>query len=380
MKHKITTALVGTLCGLGLSSAIAQTTVSGNLNLAYHAVSVKSTATGSGSYRTTGQETQINIQNKGTLSNGMAYAAGFSWELDGNEALGDSTAGSASDSSNGRNENTYIDLYFNKDTYVSISSDHILNSDNTLTNLVGWGYLGAQGVNNSTSLYPTSFNDSGYGIGVVSNFGPATFAIGYQPNPGKAGGSSDTGHNAKAGEDSNANSKVEATIRGDLGVKGLDVLVSAAWQDAAGVASSGTLPKDPNGRRVAAKYNFGSVTVAADYIKLAGQNITSASNMASVTNGAGAGTATTNNAHDLTGKSAAIAYAITPALSVGYTRSIGETNQAGFADEKVNMFAVGYNLGAVVLQAQHRDGTGLGGGTGDAGKGQVTSVMLSTKF
>jgi len=376
MKHKITTALVGTLCGLGLSSAIAQTTVSGNLNVAYHAVSVKQAVTGSGSYRTTGQETQINIQNKGTLSNGMAYAAGFSWEIDGNEALGDSTAGSASDSSNGRNENAYIDLYFNKDTFLSISQDHIPNSDVTLTNLVGWGYLGAQGVNNSTSLYPTSFNDAGYGIGIVSNLGPATVSIGYQPNPGKAGGSSDTGHNIKAGEDSNANAKVEATLRGDLGVKGLDVLVSAAWQDAAGVASTGTVPKDPNGRRVAAKYNFGSITVAADYIKLAGQNITSAGTQS----GATAGTATTNNIHDLTGKSAAIAYAITPALSVGYTRSIGETNQPGFADEKVNMYAVGYNLGAVVLQAQHRDGQGLGGGTGDAGKGQVTSVMLSTKF
>ena len=376
MKHKITTALVGTLCGLGLSSAIAQTTVSGNLNLAYHAVSVKSVTAGSGSYRTTGQETQINIQNKGTLSNGMAYAAGFSWELDGNEALGDSTAGSASDSSNGRNENTFIDLYFNKDTYVSISSDHILNSDVTLTNLVGWGYLGAQGVNNSTSLYPTSFNDSGYGIGIVSNLGPASLAIGYQPNPGKAGGSSDTGHNAKGGEDSNANSKVEATIRGDLGVKGLDVLLSAAWQDNAGVASAGTNPKDPNGRRVSAKYNFGSVTVAADYIKLAGQNITSAGTQG----GATAGTATTTNTHDLTGKSAAIAYAITPAISVGYTRSIAETNQPGFADEKVNMYAVGYNLGAVVLQAQHRDGKGLGGGVGAAGEGQVTSFMVSTKF
>ena len=376
MKHKITTALVGTLCGLGLSSAIAQTTVSGNLNLAYHAVSVKSNAAGAGSYRTTGQETQINLQNKGTLSNGMAYAAGFSWELDGNEALGDSTAGSASDSSNGRNENTFIDLYFNKDTYVSISSDHILNSDVTLTNLVGWGYLGAQGVNNSTSLYPTSFNDSGYGIGIVSNLGPASLAIGYQPNPGKAGGSADTGHNAKAGEDSNSNSKVEATLRGDLGVKGLDVLVSAAWQDNAGVASAGTNPKDPNGRRVSAKYNFGSVTVAADYIKLNGQNITSAGTQG----GATAGTATTTNAHDLVGKSAAIAYAITPAISVGYTRSIAETNQPGFADEKVNMYAVGYNLGAVVLQAQHRDGKGLGGGVGAAGEGQVTSFMVSTKF
>jgi len=372
MKHKITTALVGTLFGLGLNYASAQTTVSGNLNLSYHAVSVKSASSGagSGSYRTTGQETQINIQNKGTLSNGMAYAAGFSWELDGNEALGDSTAGNASDSSNGRNENTYIDLYFNKDTYISISSDHIPNSDVTMTNLVGWGYLGAQGVNNSTSLYPTSFNDSGYGIGIVSNLGPATLSIGYQPNPGKAGGSSDTGHNAKGGEDSSANSKIEATLIGDLGVKGLTVLASMAQQTANQKSTTLSTIEDPNGRRFAAKYNFGQVTVAADYIRLAGQNITPASN----------GTATTASNNTLVGKSAAIAYAITPAFSVGYTRSIGETNVAGNVDEKVNMFAAGYNLGPVVLQAQHRDGQGLGGTSGDAGKGQVTSVMISTKF
>jgi len=370
MKNKITTALVGTLFGLGLNSAIAQTTVSGNLNLAYHAVSVKSAATGGGSYRTTGQETQINIQNKGTLSNGMAYAAGFSWELDGNEALGDGTAGSTSDSSNGRNENTFIDLYFNKDTYVSISSDHIPNSDVTMTNLVGWGYLGAQGVNNSASLYPTSFNDSGYGIGIVSNLGPATISIGYQPNPGKAGGSSDTGHNIKAGEDSSANSKIEATLVGDLGVKGLTVLASMAQQKANQSTTSSAGITDANGRRFAAKYNFGQVTVAADYIKFNGQNITPAST----------GAATTTNANDLTGRSAAIAYAITPAFSIGYTRSIADSNVAGTVDEKVNMYAAGYNLGPVVLQAQHRDGQGLGGTSGDTGKGQVTSVMISTKF
>jgi len=368
MKNKITTALVGTLFGLGLNSAIAQTTVSGNLNLVYNAVSVKAATTGLNSYRTTGQETQINIQNKGTLSNGMAYAAGFSWELDGNEALGDSTAGSATDSSNGRNENTYIDLYFTKDTFVSISSDHIPNSDVTLTNLVGWGYLGAQGVNNATSIYPTTFNDSGYGIGIVSNLGPATLSVGYQPNPGKAGGSSDTGHNMKAGEDSSANSKIEATLRGDLGVKGLDVLASMAQQKAAAVSATGTV-EDPNGRRFAAKYNMGSVTVAADYIRLAGQNNTPAG-----------GTASVGSNQTLVGKSAAIAYAITPALSVGYTRSIAETNLAGTVDEKVNMFAVGYNLGAVALQAQHRDGSGIAGQSGDTGKGQVTQFMISTKF
>jgi hypothetical protein len=368
MKNKITTALVGTLFGLGLNSAIAQTTVSGNLNLVYNAVSGKAASGDKNSYRTTGQETQINIQNKGTLSNGMAYAAGFSWELDGNEQLGDSTAGSATDSSNGRNENTFIDLYFSKDTYVSISSDHIPNSDVTLTNLVGWGYLGAQGVNNATSIYPTSFNDSGYGLGVVSNLGPATLSIGFQPNPGKAGGSADTGHNIKQAEDSSANSKIEATLRGNFGVTGLDVLASVAQQKAA-VSTTSVAAEDPNGRRVAAKYNTGSVTVAADYIRLAGQNNTPAG-----------GTASAGLNQTQVGKSAAIAYAVDKNISVGYTRSIASTNLAGAVEEKVNMFAIGYNLGAVALQAQHRDGKGIAGQSGNTGEGQVTQFMISTKF
>jgi len=368
MKNKITTALVGTLFGLGLNSAIAQTTVSGNLNVSYNAVSVKAASGALNSYRTTGQETQINIQNKGTLNNGMAYAAGFSWEIDGNEALGDSTAGSASDSSNGRNENTYIDLYVTKDTFISVSQDHLLNSDNTLTNLVGWGYTGGDGINNARSLYPTSFNDAGYGLGIQSNLGMATFSFNYQPNPGKAGGSSDTAHNMKMAEDSSANSKFETALRGDFGVKGLDVLVAYTRQSAEKINASGA-QIDPNGRRAAAKYNFGSVTVAGDYIKYNGQNITPAG-----------GTATTTQAHNLTGRSAGIAYALTPTLSVGYTKSKAETSVSGNETEKVDMFAVGYNLGPVVLQAQHKDAKGVGGSAGDVGKGTITQVMLSTKF
>jgi hypothetical protein len=158
MKNKLTTALISSLFGLGLSSvSVAQTTISGNLDLAYNAVS--SNAVG-GSYRAIGRETQINIANKGKLSNGMDYAAGFSWEIDGGEALGNSTAGANNDSSNATNENVYIDFFYNKDSYVSISNDHVPNTDVTITNLVGWGYLGGQGTGNQTSLYPTSLNTS----------------------------------------------------------------------------------------------------------------------------------------------------------------------------------------------------------------------------
>ena len=364
---KITTALVGSLFGLGLTSAaVAQTTISGNLDLVYHAISAKSTpdtATGMGSYRAYGQESQINIANKGKLSNGMDYAAGFSWEIDGNEALG-STGND--DSSNGRNENVYIDLFLTKNTYISISQDHIPNSDVTMTNLVGWSYIGVQGVNNLGALYPTSFNDSGLGIGLVHNFGPTTFAIAYQPNPGKSGGASDTGHNITSAADTADNSKVEAVLRGDLGVKGLDNLLAYTTQ-------KGNDPsmKDEDGWRVAAKYNFGAITVAGDYIKVEGQNQRAV---------ASPYTARTGGVDEVKGKSIGVSYAITPALSVGALMAKAEGNLTGSVTEKVNQIAVGYNLGAVALQAQYKEGKGIAGIDGEPGKGDSFHVRASTRF
>ena len=376
MKNKITTALVGSLFGLGLSSAsVAQTTVSGNLDLSYFAVSSNSGA--SKSYRGWGRETQLNLANKGKLSNGMDYAAGFSWEVEGGESLGTATAANTnSDSANASNENVYIDFFYNKDSYVSISNDHVPNTDVTFTNLVGFGYLGGHGIGNQTALYPASLNTSGYGIGVSHNFGPMRLSGTFVPNPIKDGApTNDTGHTLSNNADTNNNTKVEVTARGDLGVKGLDVMLGVSRQDKVSAGSTiDATAQDPNGRRASAKYNFGAVTVAADYIKVEGQNIRSNQTLT-----ANAADTTTAN-HELTGKSVGVAYAISPALSIGYTRSVGETNQPGFVDEKVNHYAIGYNLGAVSVAAMFRDAKGAGGSAGAGGEGEVGSIRLSTRF
>jgi len=79
MKKTITTALTSSLIALGASSAIAQTTISGNLDLSYQAVSADTATVTGNSYRGFGKESQINLANKGKLSNGIDYAAGFSW-------------------------------------------------------------------------------------------------------------------------------------------------------------------------------------------------------------------------------------------------------------------------------------------------------------
>lgn len=368
MKNKVTTALITSMFATGLiSNANSQTTISGNLDLAYHAVS--SNAASGGSYRAIGRETQINLANKGKLSNGMDYAAGFSFELDGGEQLGVSTTAD-SDSANAGNENVYIDFFYNKDSYISISNDHVQNSDVTMTNLVGFGYLGGQGINNKTSLYPTSLNASGYGIGISHLLPGFRIAGTFVPNPNKDGAPmNDTGHTLTSAADSNANARLELTGRGDLGVKGLDVMIAYAQADQDGAQRP--TAQDIKGHRVSAKYNFGQVTVAADYINSEGANITHGT------------AATTTGNHELTGKSVGVAYAITPALSVGYTRSQAETNQAaalGLAKEKVNMYAVGYNLGPVTVQAQLRDAENVVGNTGANGEGEVFAVKLSTKF
>lgn len=368
MKNKIVTALAGSLFGLGLASAsVAQTTVSGNLDLAYHSVS--SNATAGGSYRAVGRETQINIANKGKLSNGMDYAAGFSWELEGGETLGGT---GNTDSANAANENVYIDFFYNKDSYVSISNDHVPNTDVTFTNLVGWGYLGGQGIGNKTSLYPTSLNTSGYGIGISHNFGPMRLSGTFVPNADKEGATvNDTGHTLTSANDTNGNSKLELTARGDLGVKGLDIMLGISRQDK--VSSGATIDataKDPNGKRASIKYNAGDITVAADWIKVEGQNITTGATP----------TATTTADHELHGKSFGIAYAINKDLSIGYVRSVADTSKAGYADEKVNHYAIGYNLGAVTAQVQYRDASGVAGTTGADGEGDILAVKLSTRF
>jgi hypothetical protein len=76
-KLLLTTALAGAT--LVASNAIAQTTVSGNLDISFKNLSREGTAGATqASQRGFGKEAQLNIQNKGKLNNGMDYAAGFS--------------------------------------------------------------------------------------------------------------------------------------------------------------------------------------------------------------------------------------------------------------------------------------------------------------
>jgi len=133
-KLRLSTAIIGSLAGLGLSAAVAQTTVSGNIALGYMATSTDSTNK-AGSWSGVTKETQINIGTKGKLNNGMNYAAGFSIEMDGPDASGTDMF----------SEGNYIEIN-SGDTTLSLGADRINNPDRHPTNAVGIGYIGQDGL------------------------------------------------------------------------------------------------------------------------------------------------------------------------------------------------------------------------------------------
>ena len=346
---KLTTALVGSMLTLGVSSAVAQTTVSGNLGLSYFSTSNASSANTQQTFRGFGKESQINISNKGKLSNGMDYVAGFSIEMDGAD-ISNTTAVTGADIQAQQSENVYIDL-ISGNTTITIGADHIQNPDVHLANIVGFGYIGGDGLGltGAAATFPTHASSySAYGVGVVQNipgFGAVSFN--YVPNNAAGQAVNDIGNGMNKAKSGDGESSKEVTFKGDLGVKGLEVLLHKNYAD------SQLAGFDVGGKTIGARYNFGSFTVAA-------QDITKE--------------ATTSTAK---GRSYGAAYAVNKDLSVGYT--YGKAEKTGSTvDEITHIVAVGYNLGPVSLQAQYKDVANHANSAN--ADGTIVGVYLGTKF
>ena len=344
---KLTTALVGSMLTLGVSSAVAQTTVSGNLGLSYYATSNASSTNTAQTFRGFGKESQINISNKGKLSNGMDYTAGFSIEMDGAD-IPNTTAVTGTDIQSQQSENVYIDL-ISGNTTITIGADHIQNPDVHLANIVGFGYIGADGVNGAAATFPTHASSySAYGVGVVQNLtGFGRISFNYVPNNVNAQAVNDIGNGMTKAKTGDGESSKEIVFRGDLGVKGLDVLLHKNYAD------SQLAGFDIGGKTIGARYNFGNFTVAAQDITK--ENTTSTSK----------------------GRSYGAAYAVNKDLSVGYT--YGKAEKTGSTvDEITHMIAVGYNLGPVSLQAQYKDVANHANSTN--ADGSIAGIYLGTRF
>ena len=380
MKNMLTkTALVGSLALMTAGIASAQTTVTGNLDLTYKATSsdLSTTAGKTSNLRTFGKESQINIANKGSLNNGMTYAAGFSIELDGSDtAVANATNTSTSNSLAGAfNENVYVDFISGSTTFT-IGADHIQNPDYTITNLVGAADPDdlISGIGGKFALYSPAKNSAyqAYGFGLVQDFGAAKVSFNYTPDRTTGLANADTnGFNSTnaitiydAGQ-----SAYEIGIRGNFGNKDLDLGVFYNRSDNSGERGSGDTvgnsSSDIIGKMLAASYTIGQAKVAYER-------------------------AEATSAVDVTTKSDSIglAYAVDKNLSVGYTyvTTKSDANSANTVltslpntKEKINQISIGYNLGPVMVGATYAKVSDIGGMSTN-GDGQAVLVRTGVKF
>jgi hypothetical protein len=359
-KLLLTTAIASSALLAG--NAMAQTTITGQLDLGYKAISSEKTNDGINSMRGFGKEWQLNIQNKGKLNNGMDYAAGFSLEHDGQQT-----------GSNGLDENVYID-FISGNTMFTVGTDHIQHSDRTAANFVG---LIAEDISNSTgsSLATDIFLPAvgadpaqAYGFGIVQTIpGMASISAWYAPT---GEGIPAAGNTAFVGNDdslfeNSTESAYELGITGSFGVKGLNAHAFMNKRDKADGAAAAD--RDTKGYNYGLNYNFGQVTVGYNYKKTENQTA--------------ADTTVATNKGDIKQNEFGLAYAISPTLTLGanYTKAEGTVSAGGTkADATSKSIAVGYNLGPVALTAQAaklEDFNGVAGTDAD-----VVLVRASTKF
>jgi hypothetical protein len=392
-KLLLSTALVsGMITG---SSAIAQTTVSGSLDLHYRAQKVSN---GLNSNEGLGRETQLNIANKGKLNNGWDYLAGFSLEFDGNQrnpvagtqdaSVYKSLTGTqasytiagvsssaltqtisavsvtvtplsdATEANSISNENIYIDfINAGSGTTITVGVDHIQNitgsvvpqvMGNTIDNVaVG---MGAKATNTMGANPKESI---GFGIIQAIPTAGLTASAWYAPNNGDFGVRDQ--YNANGAVTGIRNSAYELGLTGAnvAGVKGLSLRYFYNKED-----KSTSALADIEGRAYGIAYQTGAFGIGAEKHT---QNRTG-------------GTATTDA--DLTTKTYGVTYAASQNVTLGVTQL--KTDTVGLLKEKITSLQLGYNLGPVAVIAAYSKGDDVGGVAGvDNTEG---AIRLSTKF
>lgn len=327
-KLLITSALAGAMIG---GSAIAQTTITGELRVGYKAISNDAPYN---SNRGFGAEQQINIQTKGKTNIGWDYAAGFSLENDGESTTQTGTL---------YNENAYFD-FINGNTMITIGRDHIQRSDTARSNGVLFGYDPRDvldGMNalatDSSILFQQNIGaapSQNYGLGVVQTIpGFGRVSVNYVPENTQAGASE-----ANFASNGEAESAYEIGFTGDLGVKGLDVY---AFKNEEKKRMGET--KKREGENYGIKYTMGQTSVG-------------------YTRKEHTGSGSLSKTQEVKENHYGIAYAVTPTLTVGanyFKADGGGTTQ----DAKVTVLQLGYNLGPVALTAGVAKAENVLGGT-----------------
>ena len=370
-KLRLSTAIIGSLAGLGLSAAVAQTTVSGNAAFGFIATSTDN-VNKNGSWSSMTKETQINLGTKGKLNNGMDYAAGFSLEFDGIDT--GSTGMYA--------EGNYIEI-MSGDTKWMVGADRIQNGDRHVTNANGIGYIGQDGLGSGVantvagaiSIMPRHGSIyQFFGTGVTQKVGNGGISLYYVPNMtttvlNEIGNDAGTVAQANDSTATNKGKGFEVGYLGDLGVKGLTA--QAFYTSGDKINEQHAADSSVKSYNLGLSYNVGAVTVSAAQIKTKGVQNGHAASSAALTNG--------ELAEELKGKSVGIAYALTKDLTFGLAYATADSNAAlSVEDEKTTIASVGYSLGAVGIKAQVANVDSFAGLAANDGK--MARILMFTSF
>ena len=380
-KLMITTAIASSLL---MSSAIAQTTISGELRIGYKAVDAKKVPSGNvaatasalsttsttnnigsataptyllvgnavgattgDTFGSFGTEQQVNIQTKGKLNvAGLDYAAGFSMENDGDQVT------------TLFNENAYIDITnASSGTTISFSRDHIQRSDSDRSAGVLFGF--SPNDLSQVEFSTTTLFNQNIGAAPGQNFGAAiiqatpfgNFSYNFVPQNGAQAASEDVIRETKGA--------YEYGFAGNLGVKGLNTYYFANKET--DTVTSSVVKAEA--KSWGANYNMGQLTAGYADKKY---------------NAAGTAKA------EITEKHYGIAYAATPTLTVGVNYAKADisagalTSTSSTGTQKVKAVQLGYALGPVDLTAAIAKNTDVLGVEGN--DSTVSMVRLIGKF
>ena len=353
-KLLLSTALTGALL---TTSAIAQTTVTGNMTVGLRSLA----ETGAAGANTTASkrgmlvETQLNVQSKGKLNNGMDYAAGFALEFDGDQTASSTGAKSIN------NENTFIDL-ISGGTTLSFSIDHMNDFDRSMASRVGehGGATGAAGgATTATGILVDPINTAAaFGVNVRQAFpGVGQITLGYVPtatcnSTDSAGcGGSDT-----SVVEGNEGSAYSALLElNNLGIKGLSAEVGYVEQ-AKKVGSTAAPTRDAQFTTAGITYVTGPISIGYNRKEFED----------------GKSTLETKKQNDF-----GVAYTVGNISYGAYYQKV-DSNLSTKVDETYKALAIGYNLGpvaAMVNVGKHSDLNGSSGTDMDS-----VTLKLRTSF
>ena len=357
MKNKLllTSALAGSLIA---GSALAQTSITGDLVLNYRSASFDQSA-GLASKRGFGRESQVNVQNKGKLTNGMEYAAGFSLEFDGQNNAG--TQGTPTmERGTISNENLYFD-FINGNTVVTVGVDHMQRvyggaTPQVVDNIDDAAYLG-----NSTTFLVGANSTESAGIGIIQR-NVAGFNLGayYAPTTGDFGGYDMGTANSPTATPRNSSYELTAIGADAFGVKGLSAVLQYNNEDKQVTTNHGDTKSTWGG----IGYNAGTFALGYDRIINTKEDAAAAS-------------ANEDKTHRY-GVTFAAAKDITLGLNQYKTERTNASTGKDADKEKSTAIQVGYNLGAVsaIANISRNENIAFANGA-DA---DMITLRLATKF